>query len=108
MNLVVRNLLFSLIVPGLGAVAGPAWMLTSSRPAPTPTTWSALIVIAAGLALYLACVRVFAVVGRDTPGPWDPPRQVVTVGPYRCVRNPIYLAPSWSCSVRHGCSARGL
>jgi protein-S-isoprenylcysteine O-methyltransferase Ste14 len=35
---------------------------------------------------------VFAAVGRGTPGPWDPPRRFVAAGPYRWVRNPIYLA----------------
>jgi protein-S-isoprenylcysteine O-methyltransferase Ste14 len=35
---------------------------------------------------------VFAVVDGGTPGPWDPPRRFVAVGPYRWVRNPIYLA----------------
>ena len=31
--------------------------------------------------------------GRGTPGPWDAPRRVVAVGPYRWVRNPINIAP---------------
>ena len=30
--------------------------------------------------------------GGGTPGPWDAPRRVVARGPYRWVRNPIYLA----------------
>jgi len=31
-------------------------------------------------------------VGGGTPGPWDAPPRVVAAGPYRWVRNPIYLA----------------
>ncbi len=27
-----------------------------------------------------------------TPGPWDAPRRVVAAGPYRWVRNPIYIS----------------
>jgi len=50
-------------------------------------------VIAAGAGLYLWCLWVFATVGRATPGPWDAPRRVVAVGPYRWVRNPINIAP---------------
>ena len=55
--------------------------------------WPAVAVIAAGAGLYLWCLWVFATVGRGTPGPWDAPRRVVAVGPYRWVRNPINIAP---------------
>jgi protein-S-isoprenylcysteine O-methyltransferase Ste14 len=36
-------------------------------------------------------VAAFALVGKGTPAPFDPPRQFVAVGPYRWVRNPMYL-----------------
>jgi protein-S-isoprenylcysteine O-methyltransferase Ste14 len=91
-SLAVRNLLFTLVVPGLGAVALPWWILSRGGAAPHSVRWYAVAVIATGVALYLACVWVFAVVGRGTPGPWDAPRHFVAVGPYRWVRNPIYLA----------------
>jgi len=91
-SLAVRNLLFTLVVPGLGAVAVPWWILTRGGGTPVATMRFALCVIAAGATVYLACVWVFAAVGRGTPGPWDAPRHFVAVGPYRWVRNPIYLA----------------
>ena len=50
------------------------------------------MVIAAGIALYAWCTWNFAAKGRGTPGPWDAPRRVVASGPYRWVRNPIYIA----------------
>ena len=59
---------------------------------PAPTAWEAIPVIAAGAALYFWCAWNFATVGGGTPGPWDAPRRVVARGPYRWVRNPIYLA----------------
>jgi protein-S-isoprenylcysteine O-methyltransferase Ste14 len=59
---------------------------------PTPVAWYAVAVIAVGLLLYFSSLWVFAVVGRGTPGVWDPPRRLVVVGPYRWVRNPIYVA----------------
>ena len=54
--------------------------------------WEAVPVIAAGTALYVWCVWNFAAVGRGTPGPWDAPSRCVAAGPYRWVRNPIYVA----------------
>jgi protein-S-isoprenylcysteine O-methyltransferase Ste14 len=92
MSLLVRNLLFTIAVPGLGGALVPWWILTRNGRGATPAAWEALPVIAAGVALYLWCVWNFAAVGRGTPGPWDAPRRVVATGPYRWVRNPIYLA----------------
>jgi protein-S-isoprenylcysteine O-methyltransferase Ste14 len=91
-GLLVRNLLFTIVVPGAGAVWLPWWVLTRFDATATAAAWPALIVIALGAALYLWCVWMFAVVGRGTPGPWDAPRHVVATGPYQWVRNPIYLA----------------
>ncbi len=50
-----------------------------------------VIVVVLGLSLALWCVLVFAVVGRGTPFPFDPPRRLVVRGPYRFVRNPMAI-----------------
>jgi protein-S-isoprenylcysteine O-methyltransferase Ste14 len=51
-----------------------------------------------GMALALAgavtaatCIAAFLVRGRGTPAPFDPPRVFVASGPYRYVRNPMYV-----------------
>jgi protein-S-isoprenylcysteine O-methyltransferase Ste14 len=51
-----------------------------------------LVLIGAGLALWLWTVRLFARVGRGTLAPWDPTRHLVVEGPYRHVRNPMISA----------------
>ena len=91
-SLAVRNLVFTVVVPGAGAVWAPWWILTRGGHSATPVAWVAVVVIAAGAALYLCCLWLFAAVGHGTPGPWDAPRRVVATGPYRWVRNPIYIA----------------
>ena len=45
----------------------------------------------AGALLAAACVAVFVTRGRGTPAPFDPPRVFIASGPFRCVRNPMYV-----------------
>jgi protein-S-isoprenylcysteine O-methyltransferase Ste14 len=41
--------------------------------------------------LELLCIGAFVVSGHGTPAPFDAPRRVVAVGPYKYVRNPMYI-----------------
>jgi protein-S-isoprenylcysteine O-methyltransferase Ste14 len=45
----------------------------------------------AGGFLALTCVALFVARGEGTPAPFDAPRRFVASGPYRYVRNPMYV-----------------
>jgi protein-S-isoprenylcysteine O-methyltransferase Ste14 len=44
-----------------------------------------------GAILVLVCAGVFIIRGRGTPAIFDAPRVFVAIGPYRYVRNPMYI-----------------
>jgi protein-S-isoprenylcysteine O-methyltransferase Ste14 len=49
------------------------------------------ILLVAGATLGLACAGVFISRGRGTPAIFDAPRVFVAIGPYKYVRNPMYI-----------------
>jgi protein-S-isoprenylcysteine O-methyltransferase Ste14 len=50
-----------------------------------------IILMAIGGIISLTCVVIFVSLGRGTPAPFDPPKEFVLSGPYKYVRNPMYL-----------------
>jgi protein-S-isoprenylcysteine O-methyltransferase Ste14 len=50
-----------------------------------------IVIAILGALISLSCISVFAFFGKGTPAPFDAPREFVAVGPYKFVRNPMYL-----------------
>jgi len=86
---------FTLVVPCTFVLWLPRYLYPSvSR---TPIEWGlqaagGVALMALGIAGYLWCALDFAFVGRGTPAPIDPPKELVVRGLYRYVRNPMYLS----------------
>jgi len=85
-----RALLAFLVLPGLAAVLAPPF-IARLDPWRGQTWLPGLAVMCAGASVLLWCVRDFYVSGKGTLAPWDPPKQLVAVGLYRWVRNPMYV-----------------
>ena len=91
MTLFLKNLLFTLMMPGTVAVYLPL-LIKGSEPAATgPIRWLAAIAIAIGAGIYGWCLWDFATFGRGTPAPIDAPKKLVVRGLYRYTRNPMYV-----------------
>jgi protein-S-isoprenylcysteine O-methyltransferase Ste14 len=69
----------------------PAWFARLEGVPLEPRTSWAWPIVALGFLLSFWCAMEFALRGRGTPAPFDPPRRLVITGLYRWVRNPMYL-----------------
>ena len=58
---------------------------------PPWTRLPGVVLMVAGATLGLACISTFVIRGRGTPALFDPPREFVAAGPYRWMRNPMYI-----------------
>jgi protein-S-isoprenylcysteine O-methyltransferase Ste14 len=86
-----RALFAFLALPGVVAFAVPLLLINPPGSA-LRFAVPGLLLLVPGLALLFWCVGEFYVAGRGTLAPWSPPRHLVTSGPYRYSRNPMYVA----------------
>jgi protein-S-isoprenylcysteine O-methyltransferase Ste14 len=92
MKLFIKNLLFTVFIPGTGAVYIPLWIAKGRHLASSPIILvTGIILLSVGASIYLWTVWDFAMAGRGTPLPTDAPGKLVVRGCYPYVRNPMYL-----------------
>jgi protein-S-isoprenylcysteine O-methyltransferase Ste14 len=95
MFVIARALTYAALFIGLIFVYLPGRLLSWSgiaQPAATgPLQIAGMIIGGIGAVIALWCIFAFAAIGKGTPAPFDPPRRVVMEGPYRFLRNPMYI-----------------
>ncbi len=93
-SIALRSLLFTFLLPGTIGGYLPWWILRATGATlggALAWRWLGLVPLSVGLAIYVWCVADFALAGRGTPAPIDPPKELVVRGLYRVTRNPMYV-----------------
>ena len=92
--LILKNLAFTVFVPGTVAVFLPQLIVSLFNG--RSVEWrsvlgsAGLLLCAIGAVIYFLCLREF-IRARGTPAPVDAPKELVVEGLYRYLRNPMYL-----------------
>jgi protein-S-isoprenylcysteine O-methyltransferase Ste14 len=89
---IIKTLIFLFTVPGTVLVHIPLRLARGEASRGRTGAAAAFLAWAGGAVLLLWPVWNFSVQGRGSPSPADPPKKLVVEGPYRYVRNPMYLA----------------
>jgi protein-S-isoprenylcysteine O-methyltransferase Ste14 len=90
----LRTIVFTLLVPGTVLGLIPLMVIDSGWGAHFALGSAHLlgfILLVPGIAIIIWCFIDFIRRGQGTPAPYDPPRRLVVIGFYKCVRNPQYV-----------------
>ena len=96
LSLFIRNLLFTILQPGLVAGLIPLWITGFRINNIFDEVWQlhhyiGTIAFLIGFVIMLWCIISFAVKGRGTLSPVDPTKRLVVAGLYKFSRNPMYV-----------------
>jgi protein-S-isoprenylcysteine O-methyltransferase Ste14 len=90
----VRAIVYATLFISLVFLYVPARILARTGIVQPAMEWpqiAGMIIGGAGVLIALWCLVAFVRIGKGTPAPFDPPRRLVIRGPYRFVRNPMYI-----------------
>src|SRR5205085_12324147 len=88
----LKTLIFTLVVPATVTIYLPYTLLPARQMPPAGSVrYLGLLAILLGVLIYCWCAWDFAITGRGTPAPIDPPKELVARGLYARVRNPMYI-----------------
>jgi protein-S-isoprenylcysteine O-methyltransferase Ste14 len=96
LSLLLRNLLFTVLLPGLVAGLIPYWLLRNANKDFFPNPWTiwhfaGASIMILGFLILMSCILRFATEGKGTISPLDPTKNLVAKGLYRYSRNPMYV-----------------
>src|SRR5688500_4616230 len=96
LSLLFRNLLFTILQPGVVVVLLPYLLLTWRGYEFVPRTFSTThlagaALIVAGVLIMATCILRFVTEGKGTISPIDPTKKLIVRGLYRYSRNPMYV-----------------
>jgi len=102
MFILIRAIVYATAFIGFFLIAIPARVIAwsgLSRPEDFGVAQAAgLAAVVLGALLVAGCILTFVFIGRGTQAPFDPPRRLVARGPYRVVRNPMYVGAALAMS----------
>lgn len=95
-SLLLRNLFFTILQPGVVAGLVPYLILKASGNELIPESlnvsqYAGAILMVSGFIVMLACILRFATEGKGTLSPLDATKKLVVRGLYRYSRNPMYV-----------------